>query len=112
MKKALASLALLANACAAPMLRVPSQDGSTILYRQTSSSSKSYELEVCLEAKNPLLYSMADEIIIVDNFAKQMLLPGYVMEPRNATFNSTQQCLLLCRDYIYVKNDDHWYVRK
>ncbi len=111
MKNAVAGLALLIGACSPTMHRVQGQDGSTVLYRQTSSSSKSYELEVCLEAKNPLLYSMADEIIIIDNFAKSMLLPGYVMEPRNSTFNSTiQNGLLLCRDYVYVKNDDQWYV--
>jgi len=113
MKKALAGLALLVGACTPAMHRVSlGQDDGTILYRQTSSSSKSYELEACLEVKNPLLYSVADGIIIVDNFAKSMLLPGYVMEPRDSTFNSTQHGLLLCRDYLYLKNDDHWYVRK
>src|SRR3989344_8694304 len=98
MKKGVAGLALLVSACATAMHRVPidHQGAGQILYRQTSSSSKSYEIEVCLDVKNPLLYSVADGVTAVHNFARSILVPGYVMEARDSRFDFTQNGWILC----------------
>ncbi|MDP3698562.1 MAG: hypothetical protein Q8R47_03165 [Nanoarchaeota archaeon] len=113
MKKSVVSLALLASACTT-MHRVPlgNQDAGQILYRQTSSSSKSYGIEVCLDVKNPLLYSVADGVTVVHNFARSILVPGYVMEARDSRFDFTQNGWILCNDYLYEKRNDHYFYGK